>query len=156
MNKIHSYTGKIIWTGNNGTGTSDYTTYQRNFDFLLANKITLACSADTPFRGDGSKHNPEDFLLGAIASCHMLWYLHLCADAQIIVTGYEDTPLGIMIQKPIGGGCFEKVTLKPVVTILNLDKKELAMQLHAKANECCFIANSLNFKVSHEPSILVA
>ena len=83
----------------------------------------------------------------------MLWYLHLCADAGITVSSYEDNAEGRMIETKSGGGHFDKVTLKPIVSIGENDDSELATSLHEKAHALCFIANSVNFEVACEPEI---
>lgn len=153
--KFHTYQAKIVWTGNKGPGTIKYDAYERSHDILIDGKPTIHASSDTPFSGDATKINPEDFLLSATASCHMLWYLHLCADAGIVVTTYEDNLVGKMIQLEHGGGHFESITLCPKVSITDASKVQQAKELHNKANERCFIANSLNFKVNHEPIIEV-
>lgn len=152
MNKHHHYSATIQWTGNNGTGTSGYTDYERSHSVFIDGKPEIKASSDTPFRGDKTKPNPEDFLLSALSSCHMLWYLHLCADAGIIVVDYVDHATGIMAQLPTGGGHFEEVTLNPVVTITDSTMIDKANALHDKAHEKCFIANSVNFKVAHKPT----
>ena len=108
-------------------------------------------SSDTVFRGDGTKHNPEDMLLASLSVCHMLWYLHLCADAGINVMSYTDSPKGIMEEHQGSGGKFIEVILNPVITIEYPDKIDLAISLHEKAHACCFIANSVNFPVKHVP-----
>lgn len=149
MNKQHHYILQLNWTGHNKVGTTNYTSYQRDFEINIENKPILFGSSDPAFRGDKSKHNPEELLLASISSCHMLWYLHLCADAEITVVNYEDNPMGIMIESENGSGKFTEVTLNPVVTIYDISKIELAKILHQKANEMCFIANSLNFKIKH-------
>ncbi|MGZ3863872.1 MAG: OsmC family protein [Bacteroidia bacterium] len=152
MTKEHHYTANIVWTGNKGEGTKTYTSYDRNYTISVMNKPDINGSADIPFRGDGTKYNPEDFLLCSLSTCHMLWFLHFCADNGIIVTDYKDTPKGTMIQNAGGGGHFTEVILNPAVTITDASKTELANSLHAKANEKCFIANSCNFPVKHNPS----
>lgn len=149
--KEHTYESTIIWTGNKGSGTSDYAAYGREFTLQIAHKPDLLCSADVPFRGDKSKHNPEDFFLASLSSCHMLWYFHLCADAGIHVVEYTDKPIGKMIQDPAGGR-FTSVVLRPEVVITDPSKIELANSLHREANKQCFIANSCNFPVDHEPT----
>jgi organic hydroperoxide reductase OsmC/OhrA len=90
MNRTHSYQSNLIWTGNTGLGTSGYQNYARDYTIQINGKVDMAGSADAAFRGDASKHNPEELLLMALSSCHMLWYLHLCADAGVIVTTYQD------------------------------------------------------------------
>lgn len=151
MKKAHHYKTAITWTGNKGSGTSRYDAYERSHTLSIAGKPDLLCSSDTPFRGDGARHNPEDMLLASLSSCHMLWYLHLCSDAGIIVTHYTDHAEGIMEETPGGVGRFTEVTLHPVVTIQDASMMEKANALHDQAHEKCFIANSCNFPVKHQP-----
>jgi organic hydroperoxide reductase OsmC/OhrA len=153
MSKTHHYKTTIIWNGDLGTGTSRYDEYDRSHSLLVHGKTTLAMSSDTAFRGDASKHNPEDMLLYSLSSCHMLWYLHLCADANIIVTDYQDNATAIMQQTDDGGGYFSEATLHPIVTITDATAINLAKQLHKEAHKKCFIANSVNFVVNCEPEI---
>jgi organic hydroperoxide reductase OsmC/OhrA len=153
MEREHHYHANIEWTGNKGTGTTHYAAYERSHSLNIPGKPELFLSSDKPFRGDGTRHNPEDLLLASLSSCHMLWYLHLCADAGIVVTSYSDEAKGIMDEKANGGGRFREVILSPKVTIADISKKETAMALHDKANEKCFIANSCNFPVKHFPVV---
>lgn len=148
MEKVHHYSAHIQWTGNKGTGTSGYGAYDRSHTISIEGKPAILASSDTPFRGDGTKHNPEDFLLSALSSCHMLWYLHLCSDAGIIVVNYVDNATGILSET---AGRFAEVTLNPVVTITDASQIEKANALHAEANKKCFIANSCNFPVKQQP-----
>jgi organic hydroperoxide reductase OsmC/OhrA len=120
----------------------------------IEGKPDLQCSSDAPFRGDKSKHNPEDFFLAALSSCHMLWYLHLCADAGVIVTGYEDKARGTLSIEN-GRGRFTEVILHPKVFVADPDMIEKAINLHEEANKFCFIANSCNFEIHHKPEVLV-
>ena len=152
MNAQHNYNLTVKWTGNTGTGTSNYKEFERNHSIFVANKTEILGSSDPAFRGDKTKHNPEDFLLASISSCHMLWYLHLCAVEGIIVTDYIDNATGIMFETANGGGKFTEATLNPIVTITNISMTERANELHKKANELCFVANSLNFPVYHKPT----
>jgi organic hydroperoxide reductase OsmC/OhrA len=151
MNGQHNYKLTVKWTGNNGTGTSGYAAFERSHSIFVDNKNEILGSSDPAFRGDKTKHNPEDLLLASVSSCHMLWYLHLCAVAGIIVTEYMDNATGIMIETSNGGGKFTEITLHPTVTVTNSSITEKANELHKKANELCFIANSLNFPVYHKP-----
>ncbi|MES2588434.1 MAG: OsmC family protein [Bacteroidota bacterium] len=150
MTKEHIYNATIKWTGNKGTGTDNYRTYERCHDILIENKTTILGSSDTAFRGDKTKHNPEDLLVSSISSCHMLWYLHLCSDAGVIVVDYVDNATGIMLETTNGGGQFTEVTLNPIVTVKENSMIEKAIELHKKANELCFIAKSVNFPVYHK------
>ena len=152
MNGQHHYNLTIQWTGNKGTGTSHYRAYERSHIILVDNKTELSASSDPAFRGDKSKHNPEELLLASLSSCHMLSYLHLCAVSGIIVTDYVDNAKGTMVETPDGGGRFIEVVLNPIVRITEISMVEKANELHKKANELCFIANSVNFPVRHNPS----
>jgi len=151
MNREHKYTLSVKWTGNEGEGTTGYTAYGREYTIFGDEKPEILGSADPAFRGEQTKYNPEEFLLASLSTCHMLWYLHLCADAGIIVVGYEDKPTGIMAEKEGGGGCFKEVTLYPEITISGSFMEAKAIELHNKANKFCFIANSVNFPVWHRP-----
>lgn len=151
MSTLHTYRSKIIWTGNTGTGTTDYKTYERSHTISIENKTDILATSDPAFRGDKTKHNPEDLFLSALSSCHMLWYLHLCATAGINVVSYEDNAVGIMEETKNGSGKFTEVTLYPSVTITDATMIDKANSLHHEANKMCFIANSCNFEVKHEP-----
>ena len=152
MEKQHHYNATIVWTGNNGTGTDNYKSYERSHKIIIENKSDILCSSDPAFRGDKTKHNPEELLLSVVSSCHMLWYLHLCSEAGVVVLDYTDSATGIMDENPNGSGRFTKVTLNPVVTVTENTMVDKANELHKKANELCFIANSVNFPVTHHPT----
>ncbi len=156
MKGIHQYQLSVTWTGNTGTGTSDYRAYQRSHQIISEKKTVIEGSSDPAFRGDASKHNPEDLLLASLSSCHLLWYLHLCAEAGVIVTDYVDNATGTMVETPDGGGHFTEVTLHPFVTVSEASMIDKAIALHQKANVLCFIANSVNFPVRHEVEVRVS
>lgn len=146
---------QIRWTGNKGTGTSHYTAYTRDHEISSVGRTPIPGSSDPAFRGDPSRYNPEDMLVSSLSSCHMLWYLHLCAEAGILVTDYYDEASGIMVETPDGGGRFKEVILNPVVTVAANSMLKKAEELHQKASKLCFIANSVNFPVKHNPVIVV-
>ena len=140
----HNYRISVQWTGNKGSGTSGYKAYSRDYTIAAPGKPDLLGSADPAFLGDKNRWNPEDLLVASASACHKLWYLHLCADAGIIVVDYADEAEGTMIDGDKGR--FTQIVLKPTVTISDGDI-ELAQRLHHDAHEQCFIANSLNFPV---------
>ncbi|WP_418122676.1 OsmC family protein [Chryseobacterium sp. PTM-20240506] len=155
MNKEHYYSTSIEWTGNKGTGTSGYRNYDRSYTISIENKVTIDGSSDPAFRGDKTKHNPEELFLASLSSCHMLWYLHFCSEAGVILTEYTDKATGIMAETANGSGHFTEVTLHPEIIVTDESMIEKAVELHQKANEFCFIANSVNFKVKHSPTVQV-
>lgn len=152
-NKTHQYQVEVRWTGNTGQGTASYRAYERAHEIFVAGKPIIPGSSDPAFRGDPTRYNPEELLVASLSTCHMLWYLHLCADAKIVVTEYWDNPIGIMTETKDGGGRFTDVMLKPVVTVAADSDSALAEQLHDKAHHLCFVANSMNFPVRCEPKI---
>ena len=151
--KKHTYQTHLHWTGNQGTGTSSYRAYSRDHEHTADNKqISIPGSSDPAFRGDPSRYNPEELLLSSLASCHMLWFLHLCAESGVVVLAYEDTPSGTMAETADGGGHFTNVTLYPKVKVAEAAMLARVDDLHHRANKLCFIANSVNFPVLHEGS----
>ncbi|QNG18841.1 OsmC family peroxiredoxin [Rhodococcus triatomae] len=152
----HSYSLTVSWTGNRGTGTSGAGDYDRDHVVSGTGKPDLAGSADPSFRGDPLRWNPEELLVASLSQCHMLWYLGLAAASGVVVVGYRDEPTGTMVEHTGGAGEFESVTLRPVVTVAEEVMTTRAQALHARAHEMCFIARSVNFPVTHEPSVLVS
>jgi organic hydroperoxide reductase OsmC/OhrA len=149
--KKHEYQTNLTWIGNQGEGTKKYNSYTRDYTIEILNKVSILGSSDPEFLGDANKHNPEDLLVSSISSCHMLWFLHLASTKGIVVVDYTDNATGVMIEKEDGSGYFESVTLNPIVTITDASMVEETNELHQLANQYCFIANSLNFMVKHQP-----
>jgi organic hydroperoxide reductase OsmC/OhrA len=153
MTKLHQHEARIRWTGNRGTGTSAYRAYDRNWDFCSPGKPVVHCSNDPMLGGDPAKHNPEDMLVAALSSCHMLWYLHLCAVGGVIVLSYEDDAIGEMVMHRDGSGEFTSVLLRPQIRVTAESDRQEAARLHEEAHRFCFIARSMNFPVRIEPVI---
>ncbi|WP_439696033.1 OsmC family protein [Mucilaginibacter sp. AW1-7] len=154
--KDHHYKTTITWTGNTGAGTKDYRSYERGHTISIDGKQDISGSSDPSFRGDKSRYSPEDLLLASVAACHMLWYLHLCSVAGVVVTAYEDRAEGTMVETSDGGGYFTEVILKPVITLKEAAMQTRADELHHEANKLCFIANSVKFPVLHHAEYRVA
>jgi organic hydroperoxide reductase OsmC/OhrA len=156
VNDKHHYETKLIWDGNRGTGTKTYADYGREHHVTIDGKPDITLSADPTFRGDAATHNPEDLLLIAVASCHMLSYLAVCAKRGINVVEYRDHATGVMQLNSRGGGSFIEITLHPEVTIDDASKVDKAKELHHEAHDLCFIANSVSTPIKHEATIKVA
>lgn len=154
MTHEHRYTLEMEWTGNRGTGTSEYRAYSRDHVYRAPRKPEIAGSSDPTFRGDRSRYNPEELLVAALSSCHMLWYLHLCADHGIVIESYVDRPEGVMCEEG-GEGQFTRVTLRPAIRI-SKGEVATAVKLHHEAHRLCFVARSVNFPVLCEPDVQFA
>lgn len=148
----HEYTTRIVWTGNRGEGTRSYRAYDRTWDLAAPGKAVLSCSNDPLLGGDPTRYNPEDLLLTALSSCHMLWYLHLASDAGVVVTAYEDRPLGIGEGEPDGTGRFLKAILRPTIRLAAGTDEKRADAVHGRIHAHCFIARSVSFPVEYRAS----
>lgn len=128
--RLHHYNSQLNWTGNRGEGTVDYRSYERSYTVSINGKPDILGSADPGFRGDHSKWNPEELFLASLSACHMLWYLHLCADEGIRVLSYRAQAAGVMVERENGSGRFTEVVLHPDVTISDSDNHDKAKKLH--------------------------
>lgn len=152
----HNYKLTAEWTGNKGDGNKNIRTYDRSHTISIQGKPELFLTTDNAAVGDKSKLNPEDLLVSALSSCHLLSYLYLCSLEGIVITAYTDNATGIMIENSSGGGSFKEVTLNPIFYVADANNAEKAIELHHKAHEICYIANSVNFEVKCNPICKVA
>ncbi len=152
MSRIHRYDVTVEWTGNDGEGTSTYRSYRRDHLVTHGQNPPIRGSADLAFRGDGDRWNPEQLLVAALSQCHMLMYLHLAADAGVVAEAYRDAPTGEMEMEADGAGQLTSVVLRPHVMVRDEATVETAAGLHAEAHRMCFIARSVAFPVTHEPT----
>ena len=151
MLHAHNYKLTAVWHGNKGEGTKNVMAYDRSHTVSIKGKPDLHLTTDNPAVGDNKKLNPEDLLVTAISSCHLLSYLYLCATEGIVITSYTDNTTGIMIEKASGGGSFKEVILNPIFEVADESMINKAIELHHKAHEICYIANSVNFEVKCNP-----
>lgn len=151
--KLHPYQVSITWTGARHGTTKDYASYSREYTVSGEGKADLLGSSDKIFRGDATLYNPEELLLAAISSCHLLWYLHLCADNKIHILSYKDDISGELEIHAGGDGKFKQANLYPHVVIDDPEKISLATELYQSAHQKCFIANSVNFPVECFPQV---
>lgn len=152
----HHYEVTVVWTGNLGEGTRGYRGYSRDLEISAAGKPAIPGSSDPTFRGDRSRYSPEDLLVISLAQCHMLWYLHLCAEAGVVVTGYTDLATGTMAESADGSGQFTEVVLRPRIDVAEAEMVDRAAALNERAHELCFIARSVNFAVRCQPAVEVS
>lgn len=154
MSKQHAYTSTIVWTGDRGEGTKSYRGYDRTWEIRTEGKPVIACSNDPLLVGNPHLPNPEDLLLSSLSACHMLWYLHLASAAGIVVMSYRDEPIGLGETGPKGEGRFLKATLRPAISVKAGADLVRAEAIHHEVHAFCFIARSVSFPVSYEPSFL--
>jgi organic hydroperoxide reductase OsmC/OhrA len=148
----HLFKAELNWTSDKKQEESTSKFYNKSHKIQIEKKPVLNVSAAKAFKGDPSLYNPEDLLLSSLVSCHMMSYLYVCSQNEIEVLEYSDNAQATLEVYPDGSGRFVEVRLYPKVKISNPDQIELALELHFKANQLCFIANSCNFQVLHEAS----
>lgn len=157
MATLHLFEAILHWSGAALGPASRYESYSREFTVEISGKPTLRGSAAAAYRGDASLHNPEDLLLAALSSCHMLSYLALCVKQNITVHSYVDRCTAVLAFKD-GRMGFTSATLRPRVVIATAaDVKaavEKAQALHEQAHHACFIANSVNFPITCEAEVI--
>lgn len=146
----HLFKAKAFWSLNKKD--ENIKSYSRNHSIAIEGKSLLEVSAAKAFKGDAALYNPEDMLLASLVSCHMMSYLYVCTQAGIEILSYTDDAVATLEVNEDGSGRFTEVTLNPKVIIAQTDRIEEAQALHKKANELCFIANSCNFPVHHNPT----
>jgi organic hydroperoxide reductase OsmC/OhrA len=153
---MHQYQVTVRWTGNSGEGTSSYRSYERSHQVSADGPPPIPGSSDPAFRGDAAAWNPEQLLVASLSQCHMLWYLHLCTEAGVVVVDYVDQATGSMVLTGDGGGHFTEVVLRPAVTVTSEAMTDTAAEVHHHAHQKCFIANSMNFPVVVDGSVSVS
>lgn len=152
--RMHNFAARTTWVGAGATGTSGYRAYTRDYLIEGDSKPVLAGSSDAAFRGDRTRWNPEELFVAALSACHMLTYLHLCADAGIVVRAYEDAAEGAMTLTSEGQGRMTRVHLHPRVGVDAGTDVKLARRLHREAHARCFLASSVAIPVTCEPKIV--
>lgn len=151
----HTYDLRVTWTGNRGEGTTGIRDYDRDLVISAEDHVDIEGTADPGYLGDPKRWNPEQLFTASIAQCHMLWYLGLASRRGVVVHEYVDDAVGTMVAEPSGKARFTHVLLRPRVVVAAEDQVETATSLHDKAHEMCFIAQSVSFPVTVEPTVTV-
>jgi len=139
------------WSSNDAL---DVSVNGKTHQVFIDDKPPLTISADKAFKGDMTKYNPEDLLLSALSSCHMMSYFYVCAQNDIALVDYNCEAVGVLELKPDGSGAFTSVALHLDITVSKDEMINDAVDLHKEANNLCFIANSCNFPVTHHAKVI--
>lgn len=146
---IHRYETRLRWSGSTGLGWEGY---DRSHSATAppAEQDVLLTTGES--KGDPAILNPEQLVVMAASSCQMLWFLHLAAKARLDVVEYEDdaTALMPMDEEPVR---ITEIALHPRVTVAGQASEERVRKLMRTAHEHCFIANSLNSRMTLEPTV---
>ena len=134
--------------------SADYTydTYNRAHEIAFKDgAVVLAPSSPPDFKGEDARVNPEEAFVAALSSCHMLTFLAACARKRLTVDSYDDDAVGFLDRGPNGKLWMARVVLRPRVRFTGAIDDATLADLHHKAHENCFIANSVATNVSVEP-----
>jgi organic hydroperoxide reductase OsmC/OhrA len=133
--------------------TFTYDTYNRAHDVMFkSGAIVVPSSAAPEFKGDANRVDPEEAFVGSLSSCHMLTFLAICARKRLTVDSYEDDAVGILEKGSNGKWSVTRVTLRPRAVFAagtSIDEQALT-DIHHRAHEDCFIANSVKTDVTVE------
>ncbi len=149
---MHRFKVDLEWSSKESNSLDKIGRTIKNHIVKIDGKEILNISAAKSFKGDATLYNPEDLLLSSLASCHMMSYLYCCSTHKIEILSYTDHAEALLEVSDDGAGRIVQVLLHPVVVIADPSQIDLALSLHTKANELCFIANSCNFPVVHQAS----
>jgi organic hydroperoxide reductase OsmC/OhrA len=158
----HTFEIALTYPATAGQLTPPDAHFSRNNVLRATGKHEVAASSPAAFGGDSDRYNPEELMLMSLSQCHMLTYLAVAAKKRITIVGYEDRAtgeLGISGSGPHGVAgkmSMQKVVLHPRVTVVKGTDLADANAIHAKAHANCFMANSVNFPVTVEPTIVEA
>lgn len=151
----HEYRITTTWHGNTADGPRHYS---RTHDTTTTPPTTpLKVTADKPFRGEPGIHNPEQLLVMAASSCHMMSFLYCASQAGFDIRHYVDEAHALMPMRATNTA-ITAITLHPTVTIANYTSSQ-QNQLDAlmdQAHDECFIANTLSCPITHQPTYIPA
>lgn len=126
--------------------------YGLDHDWTFAGGEVVPASGAPDLGGNPERANPEEALVAAASSCHMLTFLSIAAKHGVKVVSYTDSPTGVLDTIEGGVKAVTRITLRPHVEISEGDlSQEQLERLHHSAHKYCFIANSLSSEVTVEP-----
>ncbi len=142
---------RIRWA--RGDTPFTYETYDRTHRWRFGGGAELDASSAPEYRGRAELPNPEEALVAALSSCHMLTFLAIAARRRLVVESYDDDAIGHMEKNADGKLAVTRVELRPRIRFSGEKQptaEELA-HLHELSHRECFIANSVKTEVSVVP-----
>lgn len=147
LGRMSEHVASVAWA--TGPEPFTYDAFSRAHTVTLGSGGVLEASSAQEFKGDPSRANPEELLVGALASCHMLTFLSVAARKRLAVVGYADRAVGTLAKNEEGRLAVTDVVLTPKVEFaegVSVSADELA-KLHDLAHRNCFIASSVRCRV---------
>jgi organic hydroperoxide reductase OsmC/OhrA len=151
---MHTYTARVTWRRDGAAFTDNR--YSRGHEWAFDGGTRVPASSSPlsvrPPLSVEAAVDPEEALVAAASSCHMLWFLSLAAKGGFTVDGYEDDAAGIMEPDAEGRTAITRITLRPRIAFAG-ERRPTAAELaalHHEAHDRCFIANSLKSEIRVE------
>ncbi len=151
---MSTYTATIRWSRNGAEGFTKGQ-YSRAHEWAFDGGAVVPASASphvvpAPW-SDAAGVDPEEAFVASLSSCHMLFFLDFARRAGFTIDNYVDEAEGVMEKGADGKFRMTRVTLWPHVAWSGdpPDEKAIA-DLHHRAHEACFIANSVTTEVKVE------
>ena len=141
---------KITLTWKKGDAPFTYDAYPRNHRVIFKEDEAVTFSAASAYKGDPTKGDPEDMLVAALSSCHMLTFLAVAARKKLTVLSYDDDAVGFL-EKEGGKLWITRTVLRPKITFETAPDAATLAEMHHLAHEQCFIASSVKTEVTVEP-----
>ena len=146
---MSEYRASIAWQ--RGDRAFDYESYSRDHTWAFDGQPAIDASAAPEFRGSAGRLDPEQALVAAAASCHMLTFLAIAARRRIVIDGYEDDVVGTMEENEEGRLAVTRIILRPRITFAGEPPApEVLAKMHEQAHDNCFIANSVRTRIEIE------
>lgn len=154
MTDSHTFEATLRWPADPAQPLPPDPAFSRNNVMAAAGKPDVAGSAPGVFGGDTSRYNPEELMLMSLSECHMLTYLAIAGKKRMAILAYTDRATGTLALGSSGKLQMTSCVLRPVVTVPKGTNMDDARAMHDKAHANCFMANSVNFPVTHEPAFV--
>lgn len=154
MADTHTFEATLRWPADSAQPLPPDPAFSRNNVMAAPDKHDVLGSAPGVFSGDASRYNPEELMLMSLSECHMLTYLAIAGKKRMTILGYEDHATGTLAMGPSGKMQMTSCVLRPVVKLPKGTNLDDARAMHDKAHANCFMANSVNFPVTHEPDFV--
>jgi organic hydroperoxide reductase OsmC/OhrA len=146
---MSEHTAKIDWTL--GDAEFTYEGYSRAHTWRFVGAVEVPASSAPEYGGTPERVDPEEALVAAVASCHMLTLLAIAAKKRLHLTAYSDSPVGYLEKDAEGRLAVTRIVLRPTLTFAGeRPSDEVIMGLHEGAHRNCFIANSIKSEVTVE------
>ena len=148
---MHKYEATIAWNRNGQSFTDQK--YSRAHEWRFDGGDYVAASASplvVPLpMSVAANVDPEEALVAAASSCHMLVFLHIAARRGFVVDSYVDQASGILEKNPAGKLAMTRISLRPRIVFSGERQPSLAEldTMHHEAHEECYIANSLKSEI---------